>query len=64
MVLFDQVVDNGLLIAVTPPGQGDEQGVKGLYEERRCGMRDFVVSFGINIQAVRIFLPYGDEIGS
>ena len=56
-------VDNGLLIAVNPPGQGDDQEVNGLYEERHCGMRVFVISFGINIiQIVRIFSPYAMSV--
>jgi len=55
-------VDNGLLIAVNPAGQGDDQKVKGLYEERHCGMRVFVISFEINIiQIVRIISPYGQQ---
>jgi len=34
-----------------------------LYEERHCGMRVFVISFGINtIQIVRIISPYEDQV--
>jgi hypothetical protein len=49
-----------LLIAVKPAGQGDDQKVKGLYEDCHCGKRLFVILFSNNIiQLVRIFAPYG-----
>ena len=29
-VFFNQIVDNGLLVAVKPPGQGDDQKLEGI----------------------------------
>jgi hypothetical protein len=31
-VLFDEIVDNRLLVAVKPAGQGDYEKVEGMYD--------------------------------
>jgi hypothetical protein len=35
-VFFNQIVDNSLLLAVKPAGQGDDQKLKGMYDVRHC----------------------------
>ena len=35
-VLFDQIVDDGLLVAVKPAGQRDDQKLEGMYDVRHC----------------------------
>ena len=47
-VFFDQIVDNCLLVAVKPTGQGDDQKLKGMYDVRHCKNRLTVILFDNN----------------
>ncbi len=35
-VVFDQIVDDGLLVTVKSAGQGDDQKLKGMYDVCHC----------------------------
>ena len=57
-VLRDELVDERLLIAVKPAGQGDNQKVEGLDDGIHCRKRWSVISFAYNIiRFVRVFAP-------
>jgi hypothetical protein len=58
-VLFDEIVDDVLLVPVEPAGQGDYQQMKWLYDVAHCPNRLSVILPDNNIiRLVRIFAPY------
>ncbi|MEN8106702.1 MAG: hypothetical protein ABFS22_01705 [Pseudomonadota bacterium] len=59
-VLFYKIVDDPLLVAVKPAGQGNYEEVEGLYDRGHCANRLSVILPDNNIiRFVRIFAPYG-----
>ena len=59
-VLFDEIVDDRLLVAFKPADQGDYQQMERLYDMGYRENRLSVALFDINIiRFVRIFAPYG-----
>ena len=59
-VLFDEIINDHLLLAVKPAGQGDYQEMKWLYDVAHCPNRlSAILSDNNIIRLVRIFAPYG-----
>ena len=64
LVLFDEVVDDHLLVAVKPAGQGNYDEVERLYGVCHCTNNLAAIFFDNNImRLVRIFAPYGPKPG-
>ena len=62
-VLFDEIVDDRLLVAIKPAGQGNYEEMERLYDVCHCTNRLSVILFDNNIiQLVRIFAPYALQI--
>ncbi len=58
-VLFDEIIDDRLLLAVKPACQGDYNEVERLDGDCHCTNRLYVILFDNNIiQLVQIFAPY------
>jgi hypothetical protein len=58
-VLFDEIVNDRLLVAVNPTGQGDYEKMERLYGVCDCANRLSVILIDNNIIGlVRIFAPY------
>ena len=59
-ILFDEIVNDCLLMAVKPSGQGDYQEMERLYDVGHCTNRLSVILLNYNmIRIVRFFAPYG-----
>jgi len=62
-VFFDKIVDDDLLVAVKPAGQGDHEKMQGLYDVRHCLNRLSAIFFDNNIiRFARVFAPYGTDL--
>ena len=58
-VLFDEIIDDRLLLAVKPAGQHDYEEVEGVYDRGHCPNRIASIFSDNNIlRLVRIFAPY------
>ena len=61
-VLFDERVDDRLLVAVKLTGQGDHEEVEGLYNMSQCTIRLAVILPDNNIiRLVRTLAPYAGK---
>ncbi len=59
-VLFDDIVDDRLSLAVNPAGQVHYEEMEALYDMCHCTNRLSVILSDTNIiQFIRIFAPYG-----
>ena len=62
-VLLDEIIDDHLLLAVEPAGQGDYKEMERLYCIRHSTNRSSLILFDNNIiRLVRIFAPYGHGV--
>jgi hypothetical protein len=60
LFLFDEIIDDRLLVAIKLAGQGNYEEMEGLYDMGHCQNRLSVILFVNNIILfLRIFAPYG-----
>ena len=58
-VFFDQIVDDDLLVAVKPAGQGNYEEMERMYDVCHCTNRlSIILPDNDIIRLVRIFAPY------